>query len=278
MADPPVLASRRARRFGAGLAAGLVLGYSVRRGTQRLRPTLDRVAHRGGAADAPENTLPAFTQARDAGIPTWELDVQLTTDDALVVFHDETLDRTSTGHGPLAGHTLAELEQLDAGAWFDSRWQGTRIPTLEQVIALAHTAPHGGARLLVEIKSPHLYPGIERRLLSVLDTAGYTDRVIVMSFDGSSLARVRELAPVVPLCHLTGPSVLLPLHPAADAEVVGPYWQVPAFDPLVIALSHRAGRMVYPWTVDDLAAARWLRFWGIDSITSNRLDVLQALA
>jgi len=256
------------------IVALLALGGCLAR--RAARP-VRRVAHRGGAADAPENTLVAFRGAAAAGIGTWELDVQLTTDGALVVFHDETLDRTTDGTGPLAGHSLAALQALDAGAWFGPGWAGERIPTLDAVIALARSQVDGGARLLIEIKSPHLYPGIERRLLAVLATEAYADRVLIMSFDSDSLARVRALDPTLPLCHLTGDKPRFPRHPAADAEVLGPPWQLLALNPGIIFAAHRAGRQVYTWTVNSRLAAAWLRVCGLDGLISDRLDLLRGV-
>lgn len=274
---PPVTANTKLgpTRWAGGLAAGMALGYGLRRWMGRARPPFEGVAHRGGAAEAPENTLAAFGNALAQGIYSWELDVQLTRDNALVVFHDETLDRTTNGQGPLARHTLAELQALDAGAWFGPRWRGERIPTLGDVIALARTAPDGGAHLLIEIKSPHLYPGIERRLLAVLAAEQYIERVLIMSFAGRSLGEVRRLAPRLPLCHLTVQAAILPAVPAR-ADVLGPLWSVVAVNPSLIYLAHRAGRRVYPWTVNDPAAFRWLRLCGVDGIISDRPDLLCA--
>ncbi|HUS17817.1 MAG TPA: glycerophosphodiester phosphodiesterase, partial [Chloroflexia bacterium] len=166
---------------------------------------------------------------------------------------------------------------LDAGSWFGPQWRGERIPTLEDVIALARDAPDGGARLLIEIKSPHLYPGIEERLIAVLEAENYADRVLIMSFDGSSLERMRALAPHLPLCHLLGERSLLPGPPAADAEVLGPMWQLLAMNPLAVARAHRAGRQVYCWTVNSARGLAWLRLCGVDGIISDRLDLLQQL-
>src|SRR6476659_2578038 len=83
----------------------------------RLQRPVATVAHRGGAATAPDSTLAAYTAAKAAGITAWELYVQLSSDGELMVFHDDDLDRTTTGHGPLAAHTFAELRALDAGTW-----------------------------------------------------------------------------------------------------------------------------------------------------------------
>jgi glycerophosphoryl diester phosphodiesterase len=242
----------------------------------RLQRPVATVAHRGGAATAPESTLAAYEAAKAAGIPAWELDVQLSSDGELMAFHDDDLDRTTNGHGPLAARSFAELRALDAGTWFGLRWAGERIPTFEEVIALAKTAAPQGVRLLVEIKSPHLYPGIEQRLIEVLDRTGYHDRVLIMSFDGLSLERVRALAPALPLVHLTAHDYPLPQGLAADAEVWGPAWQIAAANPLAVWMAHRAGRQVYTWTVNSPLAALWLRLIGVDGLISDRLDLLRA--
>ena len=265
------------RRRTIGIAAGLLAGYTLGRWLTDERPTPEAVAHRGGAAQGPENTLGAFRNALAAGIPNWEMDVQLTTDGALAVFHDETLDRTTDGSGPLLGHSLAELKALDAGAWFGEAWRGERIPTLEEVIALARDAPGGGARLLIELKSPRLYPGVEQALIDVLRAEDYLDRVLIMSFEGDSLERVRALDPDLPLCHLWDGNPFQPPPAAADAETMGPMWQLAALNPLSVLRAHEEGRTVYTWTVNSAAALGWLRFCGVDGIISDRLDLLATI-
>ncbi|HUS16412.1 MAG TPA: glycerophosphodiester phosphodiesterase family protein, partial [Chloroflexia bacterium] len=149
---PTKKSTSRIARFAAGAGIGALAGFGVRRWLAATEHLPEAVAHRGGASTAPENTLAAYRNAQAAGILTWEMDVQLTTDGRLAVFHDDTLDRTTDGSGPLAGHSWDELAALDAGSWFGPQWRGERIPTLEDVIALARDAPDGGARLLIEIK------------------------------------------------------------------------------------------------------------------------------
>jgi glycerophosphoryl diester phosphodiesterase len=107
------------------------------------------IGHRGAPLEAPENTLASFRRALDLGVAAVELDVQLTRDGRLAVIHDETLERTTNGCGPVADFTLAELRQLDAG-------QGEPIPALEEVLELAR----GRARLLVELKQPEAAPAL----------------------------------------------------------------------------------------------------------------------
>jgi len=265
------------RGIWAGLLIGVLASVALRRRLRRARAAPAAVAHRGGAATAPESTLAAYRGALAAGIPNWELDVQLSSDGALMVFHDETLDRTTDGHGPLGARTCAALQTLDAGGWFGAAWRGERIPTLAEVIALARTRPGCPARLVIEIKSPHLYPGIEQALLTALTAADFAGQVLIMSFDGASLERVRALAPHLPLVHLRGENSRWSRRPAAQAEMIGPRWQMLALQPWAIPRAHRAGRQVYTWTVNSLLGLRWLRLWGVDGIISDRLDLLRQI-
>lgn len=108
------------------------------------------VAHRGASAEAPENTLTAINRALDIGAPMVEIDVQTTTDDQIVVFHDPSLERTSNGHGELSRCSYAQLNKLDAGSWFSEKFRGEKIPLLADVFHLIR----GRGCINVEIKSP----------------------------------------------------------------------------------------------------------------------------
>src|SRR5882724_8531889 len=92
------------------------------------------IAHRGASSSAPENTLAAFDLALEMGTRHLELDVELTRDDHVVVIHDDTVDRTTDGSGPVTSHALAALQGLDAGSWFGGKFAGQRIPTFEEVL------------------------------------------------------------------------------------------------------------------------------------------------
>ena len=91
------------------------------------------IAHRGASSYAPENTFAAFDLAVEMGIEEIELDVQFTSDSHIIVIHDETLDRTSDSTGPVSERTLEEIQSLDAGSWFDEKFSGEKVPTLDQV-------------------------------------------------------------------------------------------------------------------------------------------------
>lgn len=158
------------------------------------------IGHRGASAVAPENTMAAFQTALDMGADGVELDCQLTKDGHLVVIHDPTLKRTTGCDGLVKDYTLSQLRHLDAGAWFNPRFAGKRIPTLEDVLALARD------RLLVnvEIKNlPYRYAGIEARLLAAIRQNAFPlDRLIVSSFDHESLIRIQAMEPRVTVAAL----------------------------------------------------------------------------
>ena len=108
------------------------------------KPTV--IAHRGFSASAPENTLPAFQNAIDAGADMIEFDIRLTRDNQFVVIHDATLERTTNGRGIVENHTLSELQTLDAGSWFGREFAGTVLPSLSETLDLCRN------RILVNIE------------------------------------------------------------------------------------------------------------------------------
>ena len=164
------------------------------------------VAHRGASAYAPENTVPAFALAAQQGATFVEFDLQLTKDKQVVCLHDNSLERTTdveqvfpdrtrtTGAGAktwmLEDFTLAEVKRLDAGAWFDGKYRGTRIPTFGETIE----ALRGKSGLFIEVKSPERYEGIERLIMADLSSRGldkpWADPrtpVVIQSFSMTSL-------------------------------------------------------------------------------------------
>ena len=108
------------------------------------KPTV--IAHRVFSAIAPENTLPVFQNAIDAGVDMIEFDIRLTRDKQFVVIHDATLERTTNGRGIVENHTLSELQTLDAGSWFGRKFAGTVLPSLGEALALCRN------RILVNIE------------------------------------------------------------------------------------------------------------------------------
>lgn len=154
------------------------------------------IAHRGASAEAPENTLAAFDLALEQGAKALELDVRLSADGVPVAIHDATVERTTDGHGPVAGHTLAQLKALDAGSWFGPRFAGERVPALEEVLVRYR----GKARLQIELKSEEVE--LPAGVAALVRQHKAEHDIILSSFIKAQLERARPLLPEVPLAWL----------------------------------------------------------------------------
>jgi glycerophosphoryl diester phosphodiesterase len=145
--------------------------------------------HRGYSLHYPENTLPAFQAAKQAGATTVEIDVVLTKDEEPIILHDLSVDRTTDGYGFAADLTLKDIRSLDAGSRFHPRFAGTRIPTLKETLAWAKRADMG---IVLEIKEAERPDLAADRVAALLRSTRTSDRVIVISFDHLVLKRAKE--------------------------------------------------------------------------------------
>jgi len=223
------------------------------------------VAHRGASAEAPENTLPAFKLAEELGVDAVEMDVHMTADGHLVVIHDDVLDRTTDGRGYVREKTLEEVKSLNASHRFADKFGVVRVPTLEEVLSQVRRA-----RLFIEIKHSYtVYPGIEEKVLDLLEAYGAKNRAHLISFDYDSLERVREMDSTVE----TGIIYVGKARWMIDvARVLKASWLHQASNLLGqedVVTAHRHGLRIGVWTVDwPEAAIRALRM-GVDSLTTN---------
>ena len=236
------------------------------------------IAHRGASAYAPENTVPAFVLGAEQGATFVELDLQRTRDGALVCLHDLTLERTtdvetvfpdrgrrvevrgvSRTQWPLEDFTLAEIKRLDAGAWFDARFAGTRIPTFVEALE----AVRGRTGVYVELKAPDRYPGIEATMIEQLQAAGLAQPwadpktpIVLQSFVVPSLRLLaRELKTPLPIHLLFGPADAARWTTEAGLDAarefatgLSPDKQVLAADPTFLARARAKGLPVTPYT------------------------------
>jgi len=245
------------------------------------------VAHRGASAFVQENTLSSFRRAIVVGADLLELDVQRTRDGELVIMHDTSVNRTTDARLALPGRapwhvgdlTFDELRGLDVGGWKSLRFAGERIPTLAEVIALIEHSPTG---MLLELKSPELYPGIEAEVAVQMKAfGGYVDRgvadsrLVVESFDLASLRTYRDLEPTVPVGVLGSPRAASLPELATWADQVNPDHR--AIDAGYVAEIHRVGMRCLTWTVNRDAAMRRAIDLGVDGIITNRPDLLRAV-
>ena len=145
------------------------------------------IAHRGASGYAPENTRAAFDRALAMGAGAIETDVQLSADGELIIFHDNTVDRTSDGRGPLGDHTLAELQALDLGGWYAPEFAGQRILTVTELLdEYAEKIP-----LALEIKDPRA----ARPLIAVLNARGLAKQMQITSFYWTALLDAQSANP-----------------------------------------------------------------------------------
>lgn len=217
--------------------------------------------HRGNPAEHPENTLGSFRSAVELGVDVIECDVHMSADGQLVVIHDHTVDRTTSGAGLVSSQTWSELERLDAGG-------GERLPLLDEVIEVARD---GGVGLAIEIKQvPFQYPEMERRVVEELRRHDFVDQACVISFFHPSLPILKSLEPRLQVGLLEGarPIDAPAMMREAQADVYSPHYG--ALDAAQVEELHAAGKVVGVWTVDDGAGLAWCRVCRPDSIFTNR--------
>lgn len=229
------------------------------------------VAHRGSSAGAPENTLAAFSRAFTEGADAIELDVRLSGDGEAVVIHDRLLDRTTNGHGPVAGGSLGELRTLSAGAWFHRRFATERIPTLVEVFGIL---PEDGG-INIELKSDRGHGrswGLVDRCCDLIIKHGMSERALVSSFNRRYLARARRTEPSIPIGLLYHPVLHAARSPVSLAASLGARYLVLNGSRLrrrIVSAAHAHGILLAEYTVNTHNRLdRALRF-GDDAIITD---------
>ncbi len=228
--------------------------------------------HRGAAGEAPENTFAGFALASRAGVDYLELDVQLSADGVAVVVHDEELDRTSDGHGPVASMTAAALARLDAGRWFDPAFTDERMPTLTGLLAWLEARPTLGAT--IEAKGP----GTGALIARAIKASPARARLSVCSFEAVELRAAAHAAAEVPrllIVDRDAPDADL-FALARDALATGINLPSAWCDPELVARLHRIGLLVAGGTADDAVAIRACVELGLDAVDSNRPTLAMA--
>lgn len=223
-------------------------------------------AHRGCSGTYPENTLAAFRAAAELPITGVEIDVHLTIDDEIVVIHDEKVNRTTNGKGYVKDMTLSEVRKLDAGSWFSEEWAGEKIPTLDEVFDIFENTDH---RLNIELKTDVFpYVGLIDKVLEKAEKRGFSDRILISSFNHEDVQTVRRKKSVE--------AAILTLDVYVDvydyARVVGTdriHMSLPgAFRRMATDALHK-GAIVYVYTVNDIEYAKQLQQIGIHGIFTD---------
>jgi len=244
-----------------------------------MRPSASHpftIAHRGGAKLAPENTLRAIRTGIETGASHIEIDVRRAVDGVLVVIHDRELSRV-TGHTGI----IDEMNSMDivkhqvVGAGFNPAPTGDtedNVPTLEAVLNFVAGKP---VTLVIEVKDPARYPGIEAQIVESLNKTKTRNQVIVGSFDHAWLALFHAAAPDVPIVPIADWRARMPSGVAIKQVDVD--WRRVILDPTFVRRMRGRGRQVWVWTVDHPALMRLLMWLGVEGITTNRPDVMQKI-
>lgn len=242
------------------------------------------VAHRGASAYAPENTLAAVREGIRLGADLVEVDVQRSSDGVLVLVHDTTLARTTDveqvfpDRAPwrVGDFTWAEIQRLDAGSWKAPSFAGEPVPTLRAALEEIRSSRAG---LLLEVKAPALYPGIEadvaaemRSVPGYVDAAVRADRLVVQSFDWDSMRAYRRVEPTVPVGLLGRPDPAVLPELARWADQVNPHHRT--VDAAYVDAVHAAGMTSSVYTVNEVADMERALALGVDGIITDRPDVL----
>ena len=241
------------------------------------------IGHRGASGHAPEHTFASWDRALELGVNYIEQDLQMTADGVLIVMHDETLDRTTSGTGAVNAHTFADIKMLDAGSWFNPSFAGERVRSLREVFERYGT----GANYYIETKKPEDAPGMEEKLLELIGEFGLRDsavekwQVLIQSFSRPSLLRIREMDRELPLIRLIGKEFsseqirgqLRDIHDYAIG--IGPART--SVDQGLVDAAHEHGLVVHPYTANEEAEMRRLVALGVDGLFTDYPDRLNAL-
>ncbi|KZE38981.1 glycerophosphodiester phosphodiesterase [Bhargavaea cecembensis] len=230
------------------------------------------VAHRGASGHAPENTMAAYQKAFEMKADYIEIDVQMSKDGELVIIHDNTVDRTTNGTGTVGEMTFEELRQLDAGSWFGEEYTGEKILTFGEVL----DAFRGKIGILIELKSPELYPGVEEKVAEELVKRNLhkpnNEKVVIQSFNHESMQKSKELLPSLPHGVIAGPSWANVTEEqlaefATYADYFNPNMNIVTHE--MVGDVHEAGMKIYPYTSRSQEQALRLFDLNVDGIVTD---------
>jgi glycerophosphoryl diester phosphodiesterase len=254
-----------------------------------MNHSIHRVAHRGGAQLAPENTFAAFRNALTLPIDAIELDVHMSRDGHVVVFHDNHVHKRTNGSGNLLDLDLAYLRRLDASARFPGGWsEPQQIPTLSEVLELAK----GRTQVYIEIKMSKRrrayepYPYIAENVVELVHLAGMLDQVVVISFDWMILAVIKSLEPSIETGMIvsdrvwnprTRDGIQLVIEKAGEYGCTWINMDCKLFTSEMPQTLHKHALKLGLWTVNKQADMLRFASAGVDSLTSDRPDLFSVL-
>ncbi len=232
------------------------------------------IAHRGFSGRAPENTMAAFKRAMDIGSDAIEFDVRFSRDGRLIVFHDDTLERTTNGKGRVADFTLNELKQLDAGSWFSPMFAGERIPALEEVLELTR----GHILFNIELKKgdhgKYSMLDLAEQTFKEVSRTGMGEQVLFSSFDLEAIERIRQKDSGIQVAFITRDPWNSPLDAMRGKSfpVLNPRKSV--LNEKNLSAARQQGVKVNVWTLNGDEEMEKFIPMGVDGIITDHPDRL----
>ncbi len=236
------------------------------------------IAHRGASAYYPENTIASFKGAIAMRADMVELDVQMTLDGEVVVFHDEEIKRCTNGRGRIADHALASLKKLDAGSWFDKKFSGEKIPLLADVLSLCKDRIAVNIEIKTEAVKEAIRGGIEEKCLQIVNQIGMREYVVYSSFSPLALRHLRQLdskAPIAVLFEKKYYDAQLPSEIVVSLKGNAFNCSRRELNRTWLADLKQQGIPVNVYTVNDEKSMKRFYARGVDGIFTNKPDVLR---
>lgn len=250
-----------------GACLFLLVGFNDQ--TKKVHnPNLLSIAHRGASGLAPENTRAAFQKAVELRADYLEFDVHLSKDGELIIMHDDKIDRTTNGSGYIKDLTVDELKALDAGAAFSKEFENEPIMTLDELLEEFYDQ----IGLLIELKNPKSYPGIEEKVVSLLQEYGDLSSIIIQSFDVDSMKKIHTLLPEIEVAVLIHPSEsLLSAKKLDELTSFASYinFNVSFLSKKMVDNIHERDSKVLVWSKKDKRMVSKAQKFGVDGIISD---------
>jgi len=241
-------------------------------------PAIEIIAHRGYSARAPENTVASIRLAMEVGATAAEWDIHVSASGTPHLFHDDALERTTSGSGSFAQATDAEIELLDAGSWFDPEFAGEPVPTLTTALS---AAAHPLRRIYPEIKAFHTLDDVDR-IYDEVEASGWLPNAVFISMKWNALERIRRRSSTTWIGYVVeSPDRYTRAvdQAAGDAfALVDPDVRIALGMADVSARAIESGTTLGVWTVNDIETAEKAVAIGVRRLTTNEVGTLLSWA